>query len=81
MSTRSWEFVTADEPTVIAEACLDAIVVEDGECDGCFPDSPCTDESNGFEILGVIDDLLDQPVASETGPGRWGRQLSRWDAM
>ena len=72
MSTRSGEFITTDEPTVVAEPCLDAIVVEDGEGDGGFPDSPCTNESDGFQVFGEANNVLDQPIAPETGPWRWG---------
>jgi hypothetical protein len=72
MSARSRELVAADESTVIAKPFLDAIVVEDSEGDGCFPDPPCTDESDGFEVFGNSDDLLDQLPASETGPWRRG---------
>ena len=73
MSTRCRELVASDEPTVISEPFLDAIVVENRQGDGRLPDSPCTDESNRSETLCEIDDLLYQFVASETGPRRWGR--------
>jgi hypothetical protein len=52
-------------------------VVEDGESDGCLPNPSCTNESDGFEVFGETDELLDQLVASETGPRRRGRQHSK----
>ena len=72
-STRSCEFITTDEPTVMTEPCLNASVVEDRERDGRFPDPPRTDESDRFESFGETNfNLLDQSVTSETGPrGRW----------
>jgi hypothetical protein len=73
MSARSRELIATDESTVLAKPFLDAIVVEDGEGDGCFPDPPCTDESDGFQVFSESDDLLDQLFASETGPWRRGR--------
>jgi hypothetical protein len=73
MRTRSWELVATDESTVIAKPGLDAIVVKDGESDGCFPDPPCANEGDGFEVFGETNELLDQLVASETGPGWRGR--------
>ena len=77
MSARGGELVATDEPTVGSEPFLDTIVVEDGESDGRFPDSPRADESDWCEIFCEADDLLDQTLASITGPRRWGRQLSK----
>ena len=59
MSTRSRELITTDEPTVIAKPFLDAIVVEDRESDRSFPDTPCTDDSDGFQVYDETNDLLD----------------------
>jgi hypothetical protein len=73
--------VTADESPVISKPLFDAIVVEDSQGDGGFPDATCADESNRIETLCQADNLLNQPVASEAGPGRWGRQLSKRYAM
>jgi hypothetical protein len=57
--------------------CLDSIVVEDSQGDGCFPNSAWTDESDGCKVFCEIDDSPNQLVASETGP-RWrGRQFSK----
>ena len=76
MGARGRELVTADKPTVISKLFLDAIVVEDGESDGCFPNSPCADESDWSEIFCEADDLFNQILASETSPRRWRRRLS-----
>ena len=73
MCARSRELITTDESTVITKPVLDAIVVEDGESDRGFSNTPCANESNGFEVLCETNDLLDEVVASETGPERWGR--------
>jgi hypothetical protein len=73
MSTGSQELVTTDESAVIAESVLDAIVVEEGESDGGFSDSPCANKGDGFEVFGETDELLDQLVTSKTCPGWWGR--------
>ena len=59
MGARRGELVTADESTVIAKPFLDAIVVEDGQRDGCLADPPGTDESDGFQVFGEVNDLLD----------------------
>jgi hypothetical protein len=78
MSTRSWELVATNEPAVLAEPLLDAIVVEDSQSNGCLPDSPWTDESDGCKFFDEANDLLDQFFASETGPWWWGRRLSEY---
>jgi hypothetical protein len=70
---RGGEFIATDEATVVTESLFDPIVVEDGESDGCLPDSTGTNESDGREVLGQTEDLLDQLVTSETGPRWWGR--------
>ena len=73
MSTRSRELIATDEPAVLAEPLLDAVVVEYSQSDGCLPDPPGTYESDGYEGFGETNDLLDQLVASETGPWWRGR--------
>ena len=70
MRGRSRELVAADESTVIAKPFLDAIVMEDSESDRSFPNPPCPDKSNGFEVFSESNDLVDQFVTSETGPWR-----------
>ena len=64
------ELVTTNESTVMAKPLLDSIVVEDGQGDGRLADSPSTDEGDWSTVLGEIDYLLDQLVASEEGPWR-----------
>ena len=73
------ELVTADESTVVTEMLLDAIVMEDGEGDGCFSDSPWTNEGDWGEAFSEIDDLFDQLGTSETGPRRRRRRFSGRD--
>ena len=46
VSARGRELVARDEPPVVTEPLLDAIVVEDGEDDGCLADSASTNESD-----------------------------------
>ena len=81
MRARSWELVTADESTIVAKPLLDAIVVEDREGNRCFSDPPCTYESDGFKFLNEPENPFDQSVASNTGPGWWGRWFSRRNTM
>ena len=59
MGERCWELIAADKSAVIAKTLLDVVVVEDSQCDGCFADSSGTNESDGFEVFGETDDLLD----------------------
>ena len=74
MRERSWKLVAADEPAVIAKPLLDAVVVEESKSDRRLSDPPCTDEGDGCEVFGKTNDLLDQLIASETGPRwRWRR--------
>ena len=73
MDTRRRELVAPDESAVVAKPALDAIAMKDSERNGCFPDTPCTNESEWFEVIGKVDNVLDQFIASEAGPGRWGR--------
>ena len=77
MSECCWELVTTDEPAVFTKPFFNAIVVEDSERDGCFPDPTRANESDGREVLGETNDLVDQLVASETGPWWRGRRLSK----
>ena len=69
MSKRRWKLVTADKSSVGTKPVLDAIVVEDLECNRCFSDSACTDESDRFKVFSEANDRLDKSIASETGPG------------
>ena len=77
MSTRGGELVATDESTVVAKPLLDPVVVENGQGNGCLPDSSGTDESDRNEVLGEVKYLLDQLVASEEGPRWWRRKFSR----
>ena len=81
MDGRGGELIAADEPTVVSEPLPNSVVVEDSQSDGSFPYSPCTDEGDRGEILCETDNALDQLVAPETGPRRWGRQFSGRDTM
>ena len=77
MNGRSRELIATNESAVLAKSFLDAIVVEDREGEGCFPDPPCADESNWFQVFNESDDLLDQPFASKTGLGAGGGDSPR----
>jgi hypothetical protein len=68
VSARSRKLIAADKPSVIAKSIFDPIVVEDGEGDRCFPNPPCTDESDGFEVFDESNNLLDQLLTPETAP-------------
>ena len=46
---------------------LDPIVVENRQGDGRLADPASADESDRSKVLGEIDYLLDQPIASEEG--------------
>ena len=81
MGTRSWELITTDESTVLAESVFDPTVVENSESNGRFPNPSCTDESDGFEPFGESDDLVDQPFTSETIPGRRRGQFTNGHAV
>ena len=73
MNMRRRELVATYESPVIAKPALDAVVVKDSEGNGCFPNPPCTDESKRVEVVSKTNDVLDQFIASETGPGWRGR--------
>jgi hypothetical protein len=73
---RSGELVTTNEPTIIAKPLPDAIVMEDGQRDGCFTDPSGTDESDGLQVFSETEDLLNQLITSKTSPRWWGRRFS-----
>ena len=79
VDTRSRELIATNESAVVSKPVLDPIMVEHSKGDGCFPNAPCADESNGLEVFSESDDLLDQFVASEAGPAPWGRRFSQRD--
>ena len=66
------ELVAADEPAVVTESLLDAVVVEDGQSGARLADSACTDESDWSEVFCQTDDLLDQFATAKVG-SRWWR--------
>ena len=68
MGTRGREFVTTNEPTVVAKPPLDPIIVENGQGDGRLANPARADESDRSKALGEIDYLLDQLVTSKEGP-------------
>ena len=72
MGARGGKLVASDEPTVAAEPLLDTIVVEDSQCNGCLANAAGTDEGDWVEVLGEVDYLLDQLVATKEDP-RWWR--------
>ena len=76
---RGGELVATDESTIVAKPFLDAVVMENSQSDGCFSDSPWSDECKWTEVFGEANDLLNQLIASKTGPWWWGRQFSRRD--
>ena len=59
MYTRGRELVATNKPTLVSKTFLDAIVVEDSQSDGRFPDPTWTDESDWREVFGEVNDLLD----------------------
>ena len=59
MCARGRELVAGNKSTVVSKAFLDAIVVEDGQSDGRFPDPARADESDRSEVFGEVNDLLD----------------------
>ena len=70
MAVRGCKLVATDESTVIAEPLLDPIVMKDGKRNRRLSDPSRTDQSDGLEVFGQANDLLDQLVTSETGPWR-----------
>jgi len=76
MNTRGRELVAANESTVMTKPLLDPVVVENGQGDGGLADSTSTDESDWNKLLGEIDYLLDQLVASEESPRSQGCRFS-----
>ena len=79
MDARCRELIAADKSTVVAKPVLNPIVMEDSEGNGCLPNASCANESNGLEVFSESGDLLNQFVASKTGPGPRGRRFSQRD--
>ena len=59
MGERCWKLIAADKSAAIAKPLLDAIVMEDSQCDRCFANPSGANESDGFEAFSETDDLLD----------------------
>jgi len=78
MRTRRGEFLAAYEPTVDTESVFDAMVVEDNQSDGRFPDPAGADESDWCQVFCQANDLVDQFVTSETSPRRRWRRFTRY---
>ena len=73
--------IAADESTILSKSFFDPVVVEDSENNRSFPDPPCPDESDGFEVSGELDDYLNQLISPEKVPRHGGRQFTTRDAM
>ena len=59
MCARGGELVAMNKPTVVSKPFLDAVVMEDSQGDGSFPDPPCADESDWGEVFCEANDLRD----------------------
>ena len=77
MGERGRETVAADEPTIFAKPLFNRVVVEDGQSDGCLPNSAYTDESDGRKADYETNGLLNQLVTSKQVPRWWGRRFYR----
>ena len=67
------ELVASDDPPIVTETLLDAVVVEDCESDRCFADPSWTDQSDWGQVFSETNNLLNQIITSTAGPWRWGR--------
>ena len=70
MSESGWELIASNEPAILAEPLLDAIVMEDSQGDGRLADSTGTNQSDRSEVFDETKDPLDQLVTPETNPWR-----------
>ena len=78
MCGRGGELVTPDKSTVMTKPLQDSIVVEDRQGDRGLADSASTDQSDWSQLLGQIDNLLDQLVAAEERPWGLGWRFSEY---
>jgi len=78
VSGRGRELIAANKSTVMAKSLLDPVVVENGQRDRGLADSASTNQGDRNKVLGEIDCLLDQLVASEERSWGWGWRLSRY---
>ena len=69
--------VATDESTVVAESLFDPIVMKDGKGNRRLSDPTGTDESDGLEVFGQANDLLNQLATSETGSWRRRRRFAK----
>ena len=72
--------IAANESTLMAKPLLDPVVVEDSQGDRGLPDPASTNHGEWNKVLGEIDCLLDQLVASEERSWGWGWTFS-WYAI
>jgi hypothetical protein len=78
MIARRRELVTAHEPSIVTEPLLDAITVEDSQGNRCFPNAPCTNESDRDKVFSQADNLFDQIITSKEPPWWLRRWFSRY---
>ena len=78
---RSPETRQDNEPAVPTKLFLDAIIMDESQGNGCLANSTSTNESNGCKVFSKGNNLLNQFVASKTGPWWWGRQLPKWNTI
>ena len=64
---RGGESITTNESTVVTKSLLDPVVVENSQGDRGLANPPSTNQGNRGKLLGEIDYLLDQLVASKEG--------------
>ena len=70
MSGGMGELIAADESTIVAEPLLDAVVVQDGQRDGCLANPAGTNKGDWSQVFCKANDFLDQLVTPKEGP-RW----------
>jgi hypothetical protein len=67
MRARGRELITTNESTVVAKPLLDPVMVENGQGDGRLANSASTNQGDRDKVLGEIEYLLNQFVASKEG--------------
>ena len=72
MGERGGKLVATNEPPVVTEPLLDAMVVEDSQGDGGLSNSAGADESERNEVFCTTNDLLD-PLFTSIEDRRWWR--------
>jgi len=78
MNRCRWELIAPDEPAILAEPLLDAVVMEDLQGNGRLANPANTKESNRNQPLRYIDNLLDQLITSKKDSGRRGRWFPKY---